>query len=122
MRRISILCAVVVLANACGGKSPTNPGNTGGNNNGGNNGSTSNAISVVDNSFDPSSTTLAAGATVTWTWNGSLNHNVTFDNTSIGNSPTQSTGTFSKTFSSPGTFNYHCTVHGTGMSGQIKIQ
>src|SRR3954469_11562156 len=112
MRRIAIISAAFVLANACGGGSPTNPGNTGGNNNGGNTGSTSNQISIVDNSFSPNSTTLAAGATVTWTWNGSLNHNVTFDNTSVGNSATQSSGTFSKTFSSPGTFNYHCTVHG----------
>lgn len=123
MRRIMVLCAALVLANACGGDSPTNPGgnNTGGNNNGGN-GSTSNQVSVGDNFFDPSATTVPSGTTVTWTWNGSGSHNVTFDNTNVGNSGTQTSGTFSRTFGSAGTFNYHCTVHGVGMSGTITVQ
>jgi len=118
MRGLAFLCLLAV--SACGGGAKaTSPG---GNNGGNNNGSTSNQISIGDNFFDPSSTTLAAGATVTWTWNGTLNHNVTFDNSTIGNSGTQNTGTFAKTFSSPGTYNYHCTVHGVGMSGTVVIQ
>ena len=121
MRRMTILCLALAVANACGGSGDKAAG-PGGNNNGGTGGSTSNQISIGDNFFDPSSTTLAAGATVTWTWTGNLNHNVTFDNGTIGNSGTQNTGTFAKTFSSPGTYNYHCSVHGVGMSGTIVIQ
>jgi plastocyanin len=125
MRRFAVVCLLAL--SACGGGSDkaTSPGgNNGGSNNGGGNGSTSNQISVGDNFFDPPSTTLAPGTTVTWTWNGSgsVGHNVTFDNSAIGNSTTQTSGTFQKTFNTAGTFNYHCTVHGTGMSGTIVIQ
>jgi plastocyanin len=35
------------------------------------------SISIVDNAFSPSTTTVDTGATVTWTNNGSNNHTVT---------------------------------------------
>ena len=35
------------------------------------------AVSIVDNAFSPSTTTVDTGATVTWTNNGSNNHTVT---------------------------------------------
>src|SRR5690242_1338484 len=78
---------------ACSGSSgygggPT--GTTGGNNNSG--GSTSNAIAVADNSFTPNATTVPRGTTVTWTWGGRVQHNVTFDDGPA--SATQSSGTY----------------------------
>ncbi len=82
--------------------------------------STSNAITVADNTFTPSATTLAVGTTATWTWTGSAPHNVTFDDGT--KSATQTTGTYARTFNAAGTYNYHCTVHGAAMSGVVTIK
>ena len=49
-------------------------------------------------------------------------HSITFDDGSNISSPTQSEGTFTRNFSTVGTFKYHCAVHGTSMSGQITVQ
>lgn len=81
---------------------------------------TSANVSVGDNFFDPTATTIAAGGQVTWTWAGSASHNVTFSTGS--NSATQTSGTFNRTFPTAGTFNYQCTVHGASMSGTVTVQ
>ena len=109
---------LLLLLVACGGDDGgTGPG---GNNNGGNGGSTSNAIDVRDNSYSPSSTTVPVGTTVTWTWRGNASHDVTFSSTE--HSDVQQTGTYSRQFGSAGTFDYHCSVHGTAMSGRVVVQ
>jgi len=82
--------------------------------------STSNAVSVGDNYFAPAATTVPVGTTVTWTWNGSISHSVTFDDGT--GSTTQATGTYTRTFTAVGTYAYHCTVHGAAMSGSVKVQ
>jgi plastocyanin len=117
----AIALTALTLA-ACGGGSsygdgPTNPPGSSGNGNNG--GSTSNAIAVADNSFTPSATTVARGTTVTWTWGGRAQHNVTFDDGPA--SATQSAGNFSRTFNAAGTFPYHCTIHGTAMAGTVTV-
>jgi len=84
-----------------------------------------NVVGVSDFAFNPSTKTVAVGATVEWQWNGG-NHNVTWVTSSgAGDSPTQSSGTYSRTFDSPGTYDYYCTLHGTattGMHGSIVVQ
>jgi len=76
---------------------------------------------------------VTPGTTVTWEWKactddgyggygGCVSHNVTFDDGSNIASSTQSTGTFSRTFNTAGTYKYHCVVHGTGMSGQVTVK
>lgn len=77
------------------------------------------AVSVEDNFFNPTSTNLAVGGTVTWTWAGSASHNVTF--TAGSNSATQTSGMFARDFPSAGTFDYLCTVHGAAMSGTVVV-
>ena len=77
------------------------------------------AVTVQDNSFNPNSTRLATGGTVTWTWAGSNPHNVTF--TSGSNSTTQTGGTFMRTFATEGTFSYQCTIH-SGMTGTVEVE
>jgi plastocyanin len=76
-------------------------------------------VSVVDNSFDPEAVTLATGGTVTWTWGGTVDHNVTFS--SGPSSPSQTTGTFERTFNDTGVFDYQCSIHGSSMSGTITV-
>lgn len=134
--------AILLLAGACGGGGgggPTSPppsGGTGGGTGGGNTGgSTSADISVTNNAFTPSATTVAAGTTVTWTWNscagdgygGQLctDHSIVFDDGARPGAPAQSSGTFSSTFANAGTYSYHCSIHGsatTGMRGTITVQ
>src|SRR5690242_4035871 len=79
-----------------------------------------NAVRVADNSFTPSATTVASGTTVTWTWAGSRQHNVTFDDGTA--SATQASGTFQRTFVTAGTYPYHCTIHGSVMSGTVTVR
>lgn len=85
-------------------------------------------VSVINNSFNPSSLTVAAGTTVTWTWGGgAIQHNVV----PVGTEPTGSGApanapkTYQFTFNTPGTFTYYCAVHGSptgGMRGTIIVQ
>lgn len=109
---------VTALALACGGKDPATVPVGGGSDGGG---STSNAIEVGNNFYSPNLTTLPVGTTVTWTWNGGGNHDVTFATGNV-KSPTQSSGTYQRTFSQAGTYDYHCSVHGASMSGRVVIQ
>jgi plastocyanin len=82
-------------------------------------------ITVIDNSFSPKETRIAAGGTVSWMNTGSMVHTVTFEdgNFDSGNlNPGLST---SHTFTTPGTYRYYCRYHGapggSGMSGTIIV-
>ena len=121
----TVLLAALV---ACGGGSsmPTSPGNGGG----GGTGNSPNTISVVNNSFSPSTLTVAAGTTVTWTWaSTAVDHNVTPDDgatPATSGAPTNGPHSYTFTFNAPGTYHYHCQVHGAaggaGMSGTVVVQ
>jgi LPXTG-motif cell wall-anchored protein len=92
------------------------------------------SVSIVDNSFGPKVITIKVGESVTWSDGGNNPHTVTSDTgafDSSPNCPTQLSSclhkgqTFSHTFSSVGTFPYHCKIHGAaggiGMSGTIVV-
>jgi plastocyanin len=84
-------------------------------------------VNVVNNSFQPSSLTVAAGTTVTWRWaSTALNHNVkpTPPGTEPSGSGPPSNGpdTYTYQFNTPGSYSYFCEVHGTSMSGVITVQ
>jgi len=82
-------------------------------------------VQVKDNFFSPSSVTISVGQTVEWQWAGTTNsHNVTWVVTSgAGNSATQSSGTYSRTFDTTGTYDYYCSIHGQSvMSGTVVVQ
>ena len=79
-----------------------------------------NEVRVGDNFFNPASRTVTTGTTITFNWNsGSTTHNVTFDDGPA--SANQSSGTFARTFDTPGSFPYECTIHGSAMSGTITV-
>jgi plastocyanin len=118
MRSATLLAGLAIAAAAgCGGDSgsdtttgppsPTPPA--------------SNTVSVNNNFFSPATITVAPGTTITWQWAaGAVDHNVTFDDGE--HSSTQSSGSFARTFSSAGTFPYHCTIHQSlGMTGTVTV-
>jgi plastocyanin len=79
---------------------------------------------VGNNFFSPTPDTVSAG-TVTFTWAaGAITHNVTWDSgpgTLPPNSGDKTSGDHQVTVQ-VGTFGYHCTIHGAGMSGVIVVQ
>ena len=89
-------------------------------------------VNIADDFFFPSKLSISAGQTVRWTNNGGEQHAV---NSNPGSenckptsgeafaSPTINTGEiFEHTFNSPGTFAYHCEIHGCPMRGTITVQ
>jgi plastocyanin len=86
-------------------------------------------IGVVNSQFQPASRTVAVGTTVRWVWaSGAGPHNVAPDASEPPKSGPPVSGPFSyeHTFNTPGTYRYHCEVHGAaggvGMSGTITVQ
>lgn len=79
-------------------------------------------ISVTDNKFSPGSLQVPAGTGVFWEWDGSNEHSVvgTLNGQRI-ESPKQRAGKFSFDFTSAGTFEYQCGVHGAAMNGKIVV-
>lgn len=74
-------------------------------------------VSVIDNRFEPEVIEVAAGDTVTWTWNGSAPHDVDGDGFA---SEVQNSGTFQHTFDSAGEYEYVCNIH-SGMRGLVVV-
>lgn len=74
------------------------------------------------NAFDPSAVDIGAGGTVNFNWGSAVTHNVTFDNppATVPNSGDRSSGTFTVTFATAGTYNFHCSIH-AGMTGVVTV-
>jgi len=75
-------------------------------------------VSIVDFGFSPASITVRAGTTVEWTNTGQSIHSVTSDTGAFDSNPScpsgpciEAGGTYSHTFTTAGTFAYHCRVH-----------
>src|SRR5262245_56507057 len=110
LARLAVALLTIVALAACSDSTGSSTGGHG------------NAITVRNNSFNPTPDTAVAGQ-VTFTWsNASNGHNVTWltGPTTPANSATMTTGTFSPTLAQ-GTYTYHCTIH-AGMSGTIVVQ
>ena len=76
---------------------------------------------------NPAVDTVAAGTTVTWTWTstGGTAHSVHSEEAPTFTSSNILTGngqTYTFTFTTPGTYQYDCAVHGTAMTGTIVVQ
>jgi plastocyanin len=108
------LAAVTASLLGCGGaETGTGPGTCGAS-------GADNTIDVCDNAFAPSVRTVTVGTTVTWTWRGSNAHDVAFSGGP--GSPVQTSGSYARQFTSPGNYDYICTVHGSAMSGRVVVQ
>lgn len=81
------------------------------------------SVSVADNSFNPASVTINVNDAVQWNWTGINLHSSTangtpalWDSGIVGNGTT-----FSHTFTSAGSFPYHCNVHAL-QTGTVTVQ
>ena len=79
-----------------------------------------NSVSIANMTFNPASITVKAGTKVTWTNNDVMTHTVTADDASFNSGDISSGGIFSFTFSTVGTFNYHCSIH-PSMTATITV-
>jgi hypothetical protein len=70
------------------------------------------AVMIMNMAFTPATVTVAAGSKVTWTNMDSVPHTVTSSGSGPLNSPLiQPNGSWSYTFTTPGTYHYYCSVH-----------
>jgi plastocyanin len=70
------------------------------------------SVAIQDMNFSPATLTVKKGTTVTWTNKDSVAHTVTVDSGAGPNSGNLDSGkTYSYTFDTAGTFNYHCQYH-----------
>lgn len=79
------------------------------------------AVSIANFAFDPTPLTVHVGDTVTWTNNDGTAHTVTSSDGSIQSGTLQSGQSFSYTFTTAGTYDYHCEFH-ANMSGEVVVQ
>ena len=118
--------ALALVAAGCGGGGDDNNGGGGSSGN-----STSTpapaatgggaSVTMKDIKFNPSSVTVKAGDTVTWTNDDSVGHDVTGDGFKSGSAGgIQGGQSFKHKFPKAGTFSYVCTFH-PGMRGTIEV-
>jgi plastocyanin len=124
---IFLFMAVIIAAGTigCNKNSSTSPYNYGGNSPNGSPGT--NEVWMQNMAYVPSTKTITAGTTITWTNKDNVTHTVTsgtpgnpdgiFDSGNL--NPGQ---TFSFTFNTKGTFNYYCRIHLSRMTGIINVQ
>lgn len=79
------------------------------------------AVDIVGFSFSPRSITVAVGDTVTWANSDAQNHTATADDGSFDTGTVSSGSPKSVTFSTAGTFAYHCKIH-PSMTGTVVVE
>ncbi|MBV8196371.1 MAG: cupredoxin domain-containing protein [Candidatus Dormibacteraeota bacterium] len=125
------ICLTAVIA-ACGSSSSSSPTSAGGGGSGGcsvgsaaaNQGNANVKLQATDSlTFTPQTATVPVGQVVQWTNTGMTMHTITFDSSSASclSDPSFTGGaTWSVTFSAPGTYSYHCTIH-PQMTGTLTV-
>src|SRR5436190_24184837 len=79
-----------------------------------------NTVSVKNMAFSPASLSVTSGTTVTWVNNDEIAHTVTADDGTFDSGSIAPGNSFTHTFSSVGTVNYHCSIHPM-MKGAVTI-
>jgi plastocyanin len=137
MRRpIALLFACLALglvAAGCGGGNSNKSSNSNGNSGGGTSSNTdtttqpapkagAGAVTMQGIKFNPTTVTVKAGETVTWTNDDSVGHDVTGPGFKSGAAGGLAQGaTFQHKFPKKGTYAYVCSVH-PGMKGTVKVR
>lgn len=105
---IAFLVIMLTFMSACQKVSDTN--NPGGDP-GGTPGPGASEVFIQGFAYNPSSITVAANTTVTWTNKDAVSHTVTSNNGTFDSGLIGPNGTFSFKFTAAGSYQYHCTPH-----------
>ena len=107
---IAIVTAILIISNSCSKSAMNNMYGTGGGTKGtGVPGA--NEVLIQNMAFSPATITVSPGTTVIWTNKDAIAHTVTSDNSLFNSGSIGSNGTYSYTFSTAGSFPYHCSIH-----------
>ena len=84
-------------------------------------------VTMKEFQFTPKEVKVKVGTTVTWTNSGTTKHSATAIDKSFNTRNLEPGDTKSVTFSTPGTFVYHCVFHGnpddkSGMIGTVVVE
>ena len=123
MRVTGQLMGAFLVAAACSGSSTAPPVNPYGS------GPAANQVFMQGVAFTPVTRSVTAGTSVQWANQDGVTHTVTSSSvpagaTAISSGNVAGGGTFSVTLSTPGSYLYFCTIHGTattGMRGTIIV-
>ncbi len=68
-------------------------------------------VSISGFAFNPATITIKVGQTVTWTNQDTAAHNIVADDNSWSSPSIAQGASYSHTFTTTGTFPYHCSIH-----------
>ena len=80
----------------------------------------SNTVNIANMSFTPDPYTVKAGTMVTWINKDGVPHTVTADDKSFDSGSIAAGGKFTYTFTTAGSFTYHCNFH-PGMTATLTV-
>jgi plastocyanin len=115
-----LVAAVAIIAAACNGTGSTAysaPASTAATTTAA---TATNAATIKGFAFQPDVLKVEVGAKVTWTNDDTVAHTVTADTNSFASGNLQPAGSFSFTFTRPGTYAYHCSIH-PSMHGSVVV-
>ncbi|HXX88857.1 MAG TPA: hypothetical protein VEI83_01380 [Acidimicrobiales bacterium] len=125
LRAIAPLFVVALGAAACSGGNNVPANSSGFGSTAAYQGTPAAVVTLKYSSFEPSVTTVSPGQTVLWSWQDSgITHNVRVYSPQgivLAQSPTMGTGTWSYTFTDPGTYPYVSTVDAR-MGGTVIVR
>ena len=78
-------------------------------------------VTIKNFAFSPEPVTAKVGDVIGWTNSDSIGHTATLDDGTCTTDIINNGQTQSLTFSAPGTYPYHCSVHPTQMKGTITV-
>jgi plastocyanin len=70
-----------------------------------------NTVTIQNFAFSPEVVTVKAGTTVRWTNRDTDDHTVTSDTSAFGSAALATGASYAHTFTTPGTYKYHCSIH-----------
>jgi len=85
-----------------------------------NSNTTTSKVSITSSGYSPASLTVTNGSTVTWTNNDNMAHTVTTTEGSINSGDIAPGSSYSKTFTTAGTYTYHDS-NNTNMTGVLIV-
>lgn len=115
-----LVAAVAIIAAACNGTGSTAYGAPASTTATTTAATATNAATIRGFSFQPDILKVKVGAKVTWTNDDTVAHTVTADTSSFASGNLQPGGSFSFTFTRPGTYAYHCSIH-PSMHGSVVV-